>query len=347
MVKRQRTSDFAYDLKDIPRQLCEETLEPFFKHMLKVVCDYNQDKFDYIIKWLAHLVQQPNAPVGTALVLRGEKSVDIDNIVNTFGSLVGPHFKHLATNGGLPSPFNEWLEDALLVFADENAWSNGDKQQDSNLKALVTEPHVLVMKSFCEDVKHVNHIHLILSSNNASVVPVGSSNSRFIVFDVNPKCDFTELADLCETKVFRETLLCYLDKHVDLTDFVALEGCVKSLLPSLDPIPAWLYNVLSNGHLDPFLGKLEVGRSTSFTKSSVYEFFTNWCRAQKKQIPSEDVFFNNLKDVQCSETPQMIVFPPLEDARRYFSEYVSTPINIMFDNNTFSSSSSSSSSSSE
>ena len=213
--------------------------------MLEAWTNRDTEQYTYLVQWFAHLVQNSNTPVGTALVLRGEEGCT----ANIFKSWLGPHFKHLTTNDELTAEFNEWLEDALLVFADESVW--GQQQ---------------VMKSFRETVKHVNHTHLILSSNNKWIVPVGSSNRRWVVLDVNPK-----YMGLFETKVFRETLICYLDKHVDLIDFVAHDGCVKSLLPSLDPIHAWLYNVLSNGHLDPFLGELEVDRS-----NIVYQILSLW-----------------------------------------------------------------------
>ena len=344
--------DFAYNLKYIPRQVCEDILQPLFKHMLEVWCDGDVEKFQYTIKWISSAVQSPGKPVGTALVLRGGESVSIGNIANTFKSLCGPHFRHLTTKHELTFPYNEWFEDNIPVFADKNTRNDdGDKQQEGNLKALVTEPHILVMKKFWEDVKRGNRTHLMGCSSSEWAVPVGSSDRRFFVIRVNSKYDATELVKPCETKVFPETRLCHLDKHVDLTDFVAPKGCVKSLLPSLDPVPAWLYSILYNGHLDLFFSKLEFGRSTSFTKSSVYEFFTTWCHAQEKRILSEAVFFKHLKrilpdlkDVQCSDSSQMIVFPPLEDARRYFSEYVHPYINILFGNNAASAAASSSSS---
>jgi hypothetical protein len=58
----------------------------------------------------------------------------------TIGNLLGPHYAPLASLGR----FNSHLKNAILIFADEAIWG-GNKREVGALKALITEPKLIVI----------------------------------------------------------------------------------------------------------------------------------------------------------------------------------------------------------
>jgi len=118
------------------------------------------------------------------------------------------------------------------VFADEATWG-GDVRVEGILKALITEVTFRSTRKFCETEKRINRMHLTASSNNDWVVQAGPSARRFVPLDTDSKyvgdtAYWSELAEHLATDRFRIALLCYLDRYVDLTEFVprsALTRC--------------------------------------------------------------------------------------------------------------------------
>jgi hypothetical protein len=80
--------------------------------------------------------------------------------------------------------FNAHLLDTLLVFADESFWA-GDKQGESVLKALITEPVVMIERKGVDPCPASNRLKLIMASNAEWVVPATADERRFFVLDMS------------------------------------------------------------------------------------------------------------------------------------------------------------------
>jgi hypothetical protein len=83
----------------------------------------------------------------------------------------------------LTGKFNSHLRDAILVFGDE-AFCAGDKEHEGALKALITEPTVMIEAKGVDAEASPNYTHLMLASNSDWVVPVGVDDRRFFMVDV-------------------------------------------------------------------------------------------------------------------------------------------------------------------
>lgn len=158
--------------------------ESLLRHVEENICSGDKLVYDYVIGWLARAVQEPWSPGETSIVLRGSEGVGKGFLAKSVGRLFGRHFVHVSTAQHLTGHFNAHLRDCILLFADE-AFYAGDKRHASVLKALVTEPTVMVEPKGVDTESVPNTLHIIMASNEDWVVPVSAKDRRFCVIDVN------------------------------------------------------------------------------------------------------------------------------------------------------------------
>ena len=148
-----------------------------------IVCG-NTAHFQYVLTWMANIVQHPGNRPGTSLVVRGNEGTGKGVMAKGFGRLFGQHFVHLTQSRHLVGNFNAHLREALVVFVDEAFWA-GDKSAEGVLKALITEERHMVEAKGFDPIQVDNYTHYIISSNNEWIVPAGATARRFAAFTVS------------------------------------------------------------------------------------------------------------------------------------------------------------------
>lgn len=156
----------------------------FLHHVLNNIVGKNRKLYDWILNFLAHMVQKPWEKPGVALVLVGDKGTGKD----TFGDYVGSMFKQnhitVSQQEHVTGKFNQHQETALLLHVQEAHWA-GDPKAASVLKALITDTTSMVepkginafpVKSFCR---------WLLTSNDEKVVDATRGERRFAVFNMS------------------------------------------------------------------------------------------------------------------------------------------------------------------
>jgi hypothetical protein len=131
---------------------------------------------------MAHNIQYPDRPGEVALVIRGEEGAGKGTIVKQLGRIFGVHYLHVWQAKHLVGNFNAHLQHCSCLYADE-AFYAGDRQHESTLKALITEPTLMVEPKGLNPYQVRNCIHLYMTSNSDWVVPAGAMARRFLVLD--------------------------------------------------------------------------------------------------------------------------------------------------------------------
>lgn len=175
----------------------------FRQHLLDVGSSGDEETLDFLLDWFAFLVQRPHLPAETAIVWKGAQGAGKGIIARAIGKCVGQHFVHVANVRYLVGNFNGHLHDALLVFSDE-AFFAGDKASEGALKAIITEPSIVIERKGRDAVVIPNRIHLMMATNHEWAVPMGLDDRRFLVVDVpDSKCGngkyFREIQNELET----------------------------------------------------------------------------------------------------------------------------------------------------
>jgi len=313
----------------------------YLAHVRDVIASGNKVIYEYLIGWMAHCIQKPDELIGVAIALRGSMGTGKGVFANGFGSLFGRHFMPLTQGAQLTGKFNSHMKDKVLVFADEAFWA-GDKQAEGVLKALITEPSLVIEGKGENAFSIKNHLHFIFATNNDWVAPAGPQERRFFVLDVSEeKMQNHEYFAAIQRELDsggREALLYYLQNYnlagKNLRQFPQTAALLEQKLYSLTPVQKYWYAKLEAGSLPNCQGWDDIPK-----KELHYDFvrFCNDSGIRHKANDSE--FGSQLKKlvpnmstgkgrtgIYGTTRPNVYKFPSLHDCREVFCIFINYPI---------------------
>ena len=229
----------------------------FLAHLENVVCGGDSASFEYLLGWLAHLIQRPWEIPGVALVLKGEKGVGKDTFVDYLVPLIGrQHVPTVSHQQHVTGRFNARLESALILHLQEGIWG-GDKRAEQNLKYLITSGRIEIERKGVASYGSTSCLRLVISSNENWIVPASGDERRFAVFDVSSarkgdKAYFGAIRKELEAGG-PAALLHYLQAF-DLSDFNVrrapeTKGLLEQKLQSLRGFEKWWHECLCAGEI--------------------------------------------------------------------------------------------------
>jgi thymidylate kinase len=230
--------------------------ESLLAHIENVICSGNEEHYEYLIKWVARMVQTPATQSETAIVLKGKEGTGKNTFVNAIASLFREHFFESSSSQQFLGNFNSHLRDKVLVHANE-AFFAGDKKHEATLKMLITEATMPIEPKGVDIMMEPNYLHLIMSSNSEWVVPAGPESRRFMVLNVSDEKiqDAKYFAKIRDdmSNGGRENLLRYL-LDIDLSGFNVrtvpiTEALIDQRLRSMDSCAQWWYSRLERGYI--------------------------------------------------------------------------------------------------
>jgi len=229
----------------------------FLKHVQEVVCKGNADHANYVLGWMAHIVQRPDEKPGVALVLRGPKGAGKDKIAEYLARMIGHrHAPTVANSDHIVGKFNQRMESALLLHVQEGSWA-GDRKAEEVLKYLVTSPFVEIERKGVDSINLPSVLRMFISANAEWVVPASRDERRWAVFDVSDarRGDDAHFAAL-RAEMDGDGPAALLDflQTYDLTAFNVrhapeTDGLLNQKLASLRGIHKWWFESLSSGEV--------------------------------------------------------------------------------------------------
>jgi len=167
----------------------EEEVKPFLVYLYEIIAASEEEHFQWVLHWIAHIFKTPAQRAGTALVLVG--------LPGTGKSFLGEHFivpmigdNYSASTSSVDrivSGFNASFANKLFVQCDE-AISNRQRQTAAKLKALITDPQIRIEPKGIDSYSLPNHMRLFFTSNevhDAVFLSDGSDDRRYTVLKVS------------------------------------------------------------------------------------------------------------------------------------------------------------------
>ncbi len=146
------------------------------------LCEYNQEVYDWVLRWLAIPLQRPGTKMDTALIFHGEiqgagKSLFFDRIMTRiygdFGVILG--------QGQLESQYNDWVSNKLYALFEE-IFSGSDRySQMGMVKQLITGNTIYINQKFVSGWKQDNYVNAIFLSNNMMPLSLEQNDRRHVV----------------------------------------------------------------------------------------------------------------------------------------------------------------------
>lgn len=169
------------------------------------ICSGDDELYDYLMNWLAHMLQRPMEIAETSITLRGGQGLGKNTFIEPIMRIIGlDHAIEVSNGNHVTGKFNAHLENVLLLFNNEASWG-GDRAAAGSLKALVTDKRGLVERKGKDAKPSQNFKRLITASNNLWPTAVELEDRRNVIIDVNPNKAppelFAILRAMCENKL--------------------------------------------------------------------------------------------------------------------------------------------------
>jgi hypothetical protein len=276
-------------------------------HLHEIICGGVAEYRDYLLDLMADLVQNPGKPAEVAVVLKGEEGSGKGIVARAVKYLLGQHglvindAKHLAGN------FNFHLRDCVLVIGDE-VFVTGDKKLEAVLKALITDPYILIEGKFRNAAQHPNFVHVWLLTNNDWAVPASLRSRRWFVLQVldtkvGDHAYFAAIQQEMENGGYEAMLHDLLHRDISKRNLRAVpvtDALVVQRKHSLGTIEAWWMNCLHRGYV--FVSKLGLEEHWQkwhpFLSTEVlFESYSRYCHEHHERHPlHRELFGLWLKD---------------------------------------------------
>lgn len=92
----------------------------YLQHIKKIICRDDEAKYNYVLGWMAYIMQNPLSKTGVALVITSEEHGTGKNVfADTLRKLNGPYGKTINDLKSIAGEFNATLVGAHLIVANE------------------------------------------------------------------------------------------------------------------------------------------------------------------------------------------------------------------------------------
>jgi hypothetical protein len=208
--------EFAREKKDI-------ILAPWMALGLSL-CGGIQEHFDYMVKFLAHMIQFPNEKVPIAFIVKGPQGTGKNVFLNVMSSILG---KSNVTSSANPQDFfgthAEGFANKILINMNE---CEGKSTFDFEglIKSFITEEELYINPKFVRPTKIRNIARLIIFTNKDNPIPIDvkSGDRRYVVYQTT-----TEYLQVKYGRAFWTALVAHFAKP----QFIA---CLYDYLSTLD-----------------------------------------------------------------------------------------------------------------
>jgi phage/plasmid-associated DNA primase len=165
----------------------ELACKPVLDHILRVWCKGDVVSAEWVLDWMAHLVQFPWIRMCSAIVLRGSPGAGKGCIVELLARVIGMQY-YYQVKDAKSSIFSRFTpsgwEKVLLLFLDECSWG-GSFSEAGAIKKMISENMKDVENKFGARFSINNYMNCIMASNEKWIVPAGVTSRRFLCLDLD------------------------------------------------------------------------------------------------------------------------------------------------------------------
>ena len=316
-----------------------------------IICAGSEKNYDYLIRFLAHMIQKPHEKPGVIITLLGGQGTGKGFFFSLLRAIWTRTTLQVSDIEQVTGRFNACLERNFVICMDEALFS-GDRKAMDRLKSMITEYVIQIEQKF-QPARSIQAVHrLFASSNHSHFGNIEMDDRRFVFLSVsNSKQQdtsyFGQIAAFIEDEKTVGALIYYLQRK-DLTTFNVrakpnTNEHLEQKLKSLQGVARMWYEFLVNGTLGETAGIFDeqddwsdrVFLPSCEIKQRYITFNRNAERHQTVQIadviktirelcPSARVSRQVSKPTGALKGRQLrgLLLPCLDDARRDFERVI-------------------------
>ena len=203
----------------------ENIIKPFLEHTREVIANNDDKLYEYILNWIAYIVQNPAKKTGIVLVLLGRQGAGKTWWTDSLCDMLGKYATKNITNiDHITGKFNSArLNQKLIVINELHDADQNKVFNPSALKSAITDKTFQLEKKGVDSVSCDAVDNFIICSNEFGCLKLDSDDRRYVVMEVNPKYKDDKLhfepMYAMQNRAFYEQLLTYFMKR-DIKGFI-------------------------------------------------------------------------------------------------------------------------------
>ena len=207
-------------------------LTPFLNHIREVICDGDDEKYDYLMKWMANILKHVCVKNGTMPIIYGGQGSGKTITAQIFAELLGNYaLPNVINIDNVFGRFNSLIRDTLLIVINETSEAGEKFAYADKIKSLLTESKIVIEQKGVDAYEVDNFANCIMTTNNSYPVRDEKGQRRFIYFRTNDKYKgnyeyYDKLMAPIQNKItkefdkaYMETLYHYMLNEIDITNF--------------------------------------------------------------------------------------------------------------------------------
>ena len=171
---------FAMETKTAPYTPHAEGLAAML-HLIRVLCGNEDPVYDYVIGWIAMMIQNPEVKT-TCLVFISNEGAGKGTLIGLLKKMLG-HNKVLetsTTSRNVWGPFNGAMVNAFLVNLNEMEYSE-TANAEGQIKALITDSSMTINKKGVNQFKINSAHHFIVTTNKENPIKTTKGDRRKLI----------------------------------------------------------------------------------------------------------------------------------------------------------------------
>ena len=313
----------GYDItEEIADKFDEDEAKPILDHILDCWCNGDEESFEYVMDYLAHIIQKPWKKSGVVLATRSKQGGGKGVVISKLGEIIGDnHFCQNSNANYLFGDFNGQLEGKILVNLDEAFWG-GDKKMEGMMKNKITERNQTINKKNKEAYMVSDYANYIISTNNDWFAGTTEDDRRYYCLELNNKYagrmtkekeEYFNPIVQAPAGAFAKILYGRDLTHFNPRIFKKTKLLQEQVERNHNPVKVWWYKVLQDGGWDGadktfnYWNELDEYQSgdkiknkktgeeiTGYFKDYIYERY-KMTETEKRGFNSVSAFYRELK----------------------------------------------------
>ena len=206
----------------ILQEINHEVIDNYLKLISEGISGNDSIVNDYIIKWIANIIQNPGIKNEVALVINGNSGTGKTTFTDILCNLLYGYSKTIQGVKRLTGEYNSVIENKMLIVANELDIADSNFEREMNaLKAIITDDQKDCRKIYEDFYTCENVCNFIFCSNYDDPITINNDDRRYCIIKTSDKFkgDFEFFKQLKELpNDFYDNLLSYFLK-IDLKDF--------------------------------------------------------------------------------------------------------------------------------
>lgn len=161
-----------------------EAIEIYKQHLWNL-CNHNQEHFNYLLRFMAHIVQFPGKPVRWATLLIGAHGTGKTAFTTPLALALGKRNVKIGSAKGVNNGggFMDWVasEQCLGIISDFHVSGHEKYSNRDAIKPVISDDVVSITRKGKVDMTYNNYASYIMSTNQREPVPMEPTERRWFV----------------------------------------------------------------------------------------------------------------------------------------------------------------------